>query len=84
MIIGTKFKTLIVAPITYVLKKNNFEWIAKTKLAFEKLKEAVTQPLVLALLDFTQPFTIECDASLVEVGAMLMERGRPITFLVKC
>uniref|UniRef100_A0A2N9GRU6 Reverse transcriptase domain-containing protein n=1 Tax=Fagus sylvatica TaxID=28930 RepID=A0A2N9GRU6_FAGSY len=42
----------IAAPLTALLKKNAFEWTNKANKAFERLKEAVSQPPVLALPDF--------------------------------
>ncbi|XP_075654799.1 uncharacterized protein LOC142624966 [Castanea sativa] len=50
------------------------------KESFRKLKAVVCQPHVLALLDFSKPFTIECDASGVGLGAILMQEQRPISF----
>lgn len=47
------------------------------------LKLAVTQPLILKLPDFNYAFTIEYDASLVGLGAVLMQNGQPITFFSK-
>ena len=45
-------------PLTDLLKKDSFQWSGKALVAFSKLKEAVTQPLVLALPDFSRPFVI--------------------------
>lgn len=47
---------------------------------FQKLKAAVVKPPVLALLDFSQHFCIECDASSRVVGAMLLQQGHLITY----
>lgn len=53
------------------------------RLAFEELKRVVTQPPILALPDFTKPFTVECDASGIGLGAVLMQDGRLIVFSIK-
>jgi len=62
----------IVAPLTAMLKKNSFSWPEPAQEAFVALKIAVTQAPVLALPNFSQPFLIECDASGVGIGAVLM------------
>ena len=58
-----KSYAVIVAPLTELLKKDNFIWEVEADEAITKLKKAITQALVLALPDFSQPFTLETDAS---------------------
>jgi hypothetical protein len=73
----------IASPLTSMLKKNSFEWNDSAREAFQALKDAITQAPVLALLDFSKPFIIECDASGVGIGAVLMQGKQPIAFLSK-
>eukprot|EP00253_Pinus_taeda_P005714 PITA_05714 len=53
----------IAKPFTQLLKKNSFFWNEEAQQAFTTLKNAICSTLVLALLDFTKSFVIECDAS---------------------
>lgn len=71
---------VIASALTALLKKNNFGWNEEAKKAFVELKKAVTLPPVLTLLDFSQPFVVKCDASERGVGAVLMQKGRPVSF----
>ena len=70
----------IVAPLTTLLKKYAFSWSPKSTKAFEHIKEAMCQALVLATLDFTKTFIVECDATKNGIGVVLMQEGRPIAF----
>lgn len=65
------------------IKRYGFYWAEEATRAFRKLKTAVTRPLLLRLLDFSPPFTIDCDASGRKMGAMLMQGGHPLTYLSK-
>lgn len=69
--------------MTHILKKNSFHWTEAATSAFTTLKQAVTQLPILKLIDFSQPFTIECDANDKGVGAMLMQSGQSLAFLSK-
>ena len=49
-------------------------------MVFVLLKEKLCSAPVLALLDFTKAFEIECDDSKIGVGAILMQDQRPIMY----
>ena len=71
---------LIVAPLTALLRKYSFTWTLAASKAFQLPKDAMSSPPVLALPDFTKPFVVECDASRLGVGVVLMQNQRPIAY----
>jgi hypothetical protein len=73
----------IATPLTGLLKNNSFTWTPAIDQAFQKLKEAMCTTPVLALLDFTKTFFLECDASGRGIGVVLMQYGQPLAFTNK-
>ncbi|OMO57573.1 Integrase, catalytic core [Corchorus capsularis] len=74
------FSTLA-APITSVMKKNApFKWDREQQEAFEILKDKLTNAHLLVLPNFNNTFEIECDASGVGIGAVLMQGGKPVAY----
>ena len=74
------FSTLA-APLTEVIKKNvGFKWEQAQEDAFQALKEKLTHAPVLSLPDFLKTFEIECDASGVGIGVVLMQDKKPIAY----
>jgi hypothetical protein len=60
------------APLTDLTKHGAFIWTEKSQEAFDHMKEFMSTCPVLALLDFTLTFVLECDASGEGIGAVLM------------
>ena len=58
-------------------------WAQSHATAFQLLKEALCTAPVLALLDFSQPFHLDTDASGTGVGAVLHQNSHPLAFISK-
>ena len=73
----------VASPLTALLRKDNFQWSQAADLAFQTLKNLMTQAPVLSTPDFSIPFTLETDASASTIGAVLLQQGHPIAYYSK-
>lgn len=71
----------IAAPLNELVKKNvTFKWDDVHEYAFNSLKDKLTNAPLLCLPNFDKAFEIECDASGVGIGAVLMQDSKPIAY----
>jgi hypothetical protein len=61
-------------------KKGDFKWSEEAQSTFDKMKKVMSTIPVLALPDFGQPFTLECDSSREGIGAVLMHNRHPLAY----
>jgi len=72
--------SLIMAPMTEVIKGSSLQCNPKAQAAFEEIKLKLTQAPVLSLWSFDKVFEVEYDASEVGIGGVLTQEGRPLAF----
>ena len=74
----------LTAPLQELLKKDtDFIWNCTYNTAFEWVKEAVISDTTLRYSDPSLLVTIQVDASQVDLGAALLQNGKPIAFASK-
>jgi hypothetical protein len=71
----------IAAPL-HRLTKNGvpFQWGPAQQQAFGALKSKLTQAPLLQLPNFEKTFELECDASEIGIGGVLIQVGKPVAF----
>ena len=74
---------MLTKPLTDLLKKDGFKWGQQATEAFQLLKKKLCEAPVLAMPNFEIPFVVETDACSTGMGAVLMQQGRPISYLSK-
>jgi hypothetical protein len=71
----------IAAPLHELMKKNMvFHWGRAQEESFSTLKDKLTHVPLLQLTNFGKTFELECDASAVGIGGVLMQDGKPVAY----
>ncbi|WVZ70415.1 hypothetical protein U9M48_019086 [Paspalum notatum var. saurae] len=71
----------IAAPLNELTKKGvTFHWGTTQEKAFNTLKDKLTDAPLLQLPDFGKTFELECDASGIGIGGVLLQEGKPVAY----
>jgi hypothetical protein len=71
----------IAAPLNALTKKEvPFSWGTTQENAFTMSKDKLTHAPLLQLPDFNKTFEVECDASGIGLGGVLLQDGKPIAY----
>ena len=84
-------KSHILAPLTALVgncgttkakkkPKQRFKWEPVHQEAFERIKQVISKAVTLAYPDFNETFEIYTDASDIQLGGVITQRGRPLAF----
>ena len=72
------------APLNELTRKDvDFQWGPEHQEAFEHIKDNIASIAVLAYFDPTKSVTIQCDASMEGLGAVLYQDNKPVTVASK-
>lgn len=70
----------VAAPMTNLLKMQQFKWTEEATNAFNDLKRILISASVLIYPDFQNLFMVETDVCDVGVGAILLQLEHPVAF----
>jgi hypothetical protein len=74
----------IAAPLNDLMKKGVlFHWGAAQDQAFHTLIDKLTHAPLLQLLEFGKTFELECDASEIGIGGILLQESKPMAYFIE-
>ena len=76
-----KKRSELLAPLTALTSKNvKYDCKDEHQKHFEAIKRVIGREVLLGYPDFNAPFEIHTDASKLQLGAVISQKGKPIAF----
>ena len=75
-----KWFSQLTLPLIDLIKKYALKWHEGDQKYFQRMKEVISNCLILSLPSFYEPFVLECDALGEGIGAILKQGKHPIDF----
>ena len=71
----------LLAPVTALTSKNvKYDWKDEHQNCFNAIKRVIGREVLLAYPDFNAPFEIRTDASKLQIGAFISQKGKPVSY----
>ena len=70
----------LMKPLTELTGKGSFVWTNRQQNAFDTLKSVMAADCLNAYPDYNQPFEIYTDTSNYQLGAAIIQNGRPVAY----
>jgi len=71
----------LLRPLTQLTGKGIFEWTDECTQAFDQMKAVMASDCLMAFPDPNKPFELYSDASDYQMGAVIMQTGKPVAYL---
>ena len=71
----------ILAPLSAMVSPTvKFQWGQEQQEAFDNIKKLISKEALLVFPQFDKPFHVYTDASNKQLGAVIMQEGKPLAF----